>query len=508
MNLYKYINLAIAVFLLLQGFLVVSSTKKGFSRTFQVINLIISFLIVLCTFSLYFIVRNNPYSLIFYRLDTFTTLNLPIIFGIDGISYSFCLLTNIIIFLCYLYIFNFSEIKYNKLFIMNILALNLFLLCSFMSFNLFWFYFFFESTLIPMFLIIGIWGSRSRKIKASYYFFLYTLFGSVLMLISMIYLFILFGSLDYYILLFNQVNFNIEKIIWLTFFLTFAIKLPIYPFHIWLPEAHVEAPTVGSVILAALLLKLGSFAIIKYLLNILTFSSIYFAPFVWIIGVVSIIFSSLSALRQVDIKKVIAYSSVAHMNFLLVGLFSFSSSAITGAIFLMIGHGFVSSSLFFLIGMLYERYGTKTIFYYGGLCTVNPILSLFSFFFFFSNIGFPGTINFVGEILIMLGVIQFDFILGFLIGLSIILSLTYSILMFNKIFFGYLNNIYIKKFKDIAKVEALVLSFLLFFIIFWGLQPNFFLDLIAPNSNEILNIIRLEIDYNISGLTYDIFKLS
>jgi NADH-quinone oxidoreductase subunit M len=306
-------------------------------------------------------------------------------FGIDGISFFFVLLTTFIFPLCFLYSWTLvykHTFESIKLYAANFLFLEFFILNVFCTLNLFIFFIFFEAILIPMILIIGIWGPGDRKIKANYYFIFYTLVGSILLLFAIIVIYVKTGTSDFLLLFnLNWEDIRVQLVLWFCFFLSFAIKMPMFPFHIWLPEAHVEAPTAASVILAALLLKLGGYGFIRFL-PLFPYAYLYFNPLMYTLGVVSIIYASLVTIRQIDLKKIIAYSSVAHMNLGTVGIFSLNFQGIQGSIFLMLSHGIVSSALFFLVGMLYDRYYTKFIRYYGGIAIKMPIYASIFFFFF------------------------------------------------------------------------------------------------------------------------------
>merc|ERR1711966_579776 len=299
-------------------------------------------------------------------------LNLNITLGIDGISLFFLLLTTLLIPLCILISWN--SVQFNlKEYLIAFLAIEFFLIGVFCVLDVLMFYIFFESILIPMFLVIGVWGSRERKIWASYYFFLYTLFGSVLMLISILYIYNQVGTTDYEILLTFAFSDLEQKLLWFTFFLAFASKVPMMPVHLWLPEAHVEAPTAGSVILAGVLLKLGTYGFIRFSLPLFPEASYYFAPFVYVLAGVGIVYASFTAIRQTDFKRIIAYTSVAHMNLVILGIFSFNVIGIEGAIFQSLSHGFVASALFLIIGIVYDRHSTRMVKYYGGLVHVMPL---------------------------------------------------------------------------------------------------------------------------------------
>ena len=315
------------------------------------------------------------------------------IIGIDAISLLFIILTTLLFPLCFL--LNWESVKYRfKDFAILLFLLEFFLINVFSCLDLFFFYIFFESVLIPMFFIIGIWGSRQRKIHAVYQFFLYTFFGSVFMLISIIIIYLHIGTTAIYFIKNFYFSENRQLIIWLGLFLGFSIKVPMIPFHIWLPEAHVEAPTTGSILLAGILLKLGTYGFIRFLIPLFPYALKFFTPFVFVICLISIIYGSFSTIRQIDLKKIIAYSSIVHMNFCIIGLFTNNIEGIFGSFFLMISHGLVSGALFFCIGILYDRYHTRILYYYGGLVQVMPIFSVIFLIFILSNMGFPGTSGF------------------------------------------------------------------------------------------------------------------
>ena len=313
------------------------------------------------------------------QLPIIPEYNLYLSLGLDGISLSFLLLTAFIMPFC---IFASSTIKYNfKQFIVYILLIEIFLVLSFSVTNLFWFFVFFESVLIPMYLLIGIWGSRSRKIAAAYYFFLYTLFGSFFLLCGLLYLYRSVESFDYEVLYHVFLPRQDQMILWILFFIPFAIKIPMFPFHLWLPEAHVEAPTVGSVILASLLLKLGGYGFLRFTIPMLPIACDEFKFIVYICAILSILYASFATFRQLDLKRIIAYSSIAHINFALLGFFSNTIYGVIGGIMLIISHGIVSGALFLLVGVLYDRHHTRTIGYYSGLVQVIPLFATIFFLF-------------------------------------------------------------------------------------------------------------------------------
>jgi len=312
-------------------------------------------------------------SLLSFSIDI-NFFNISLLFGIDGLSIYFFVLTCLLMFLCILFLW--KDINSKEQYF-NLILLELVLLLVFTTLDLFLFYIFFEAVLIPMFLVIGVFGSRSRKIRAAYLLFFYTLIGSVLMLIGVLYIYSKVGSSNYELI--QTYNFTIleQKWLWLAFFISFSSKIPMFPFHIWLPEAHVEAPTVGSVILAGILLKLGVYGFIRFSLVLFPDSCVFFSPIIYLLSIIGIIYASLTAIRQTDIKRIIAYSSIAHMNLVVLGIFSFNVMGLQGAIFQSLSHGFVAGGMFLLVGILYDRYHSRLLHYYGGIVHVMPIYSFF-----------------------------------------------------------------------------------------------------------------------------------
>ena len=415
------------------------------------------------------------------------SLNLNLTLGIDGISLFFLLLTTLLIPLCLLVSWN-SINKYLKEYLISFLIMELFLIGVFCVLDLLLFYIFFESVLIPMFLIIGVWGSRERKIRAAYFFFLYTLLGSVLMLLSIIYIYYQVGSTDYEILLTFSFSALEQKIMWFTFFASFATKVPMVPVHLWLPEAHVEAPTAGSVILAGVLLKLGTYGFIRFSLPLFPIACFYFAPLVYAFSAIGIVYTSFTAIRQTDFKRIIAYTSVAHMNLVMLGIFSFNVIGIEGAILQSLSHGFVASALFLIIGVVYDRHHTRMVKYYGGLVHVMPIYITIFLFFTMANIGLPGTSSFIGEFLILVGSFQVNTSITFIGATGMIIGGCYSLWLFNRIAYGNLKTQYFNYFLDLNKREFLTFLPLILGTISMGLLPNIFLN---PMHLSINNLIEL-----------------
>lgn len=414
--------------------------------------------------------------------------NLNFSIGIDGISLFFLLLTTLLIPICILASWN-SITSNLKEFLIAFLFLDFLLIGVFCSLDLLFFYVFFESILIPMFLIIGVWGSRERKMLASYYFFLYTLVGSVVMLLAIIYMFIQVGSTDYETLLICPFTMFEQKFLWLAFFFSFASKVPMMPFHLWLPEAHVEAPTSGSVLLAGILLKLGSYGFIRFSLPLFPNASFFFAPLVYTIVLGSVIYASFTAIRQTDFKRIIAYTSIAHMNLVVLGIFSFNVIGLEGAIFQSLSHGFVASALFLIIGVVYDRYKTRIVKYYGGLATVMPIYISVFLFFTVANIGFPGTSSFIGEFLIFIGSFKVNTEVTFLSAFSMVIGGGYSLWLFNRIAYGNLKIQYTKKFLDLSFREVVIFMPLFLGSLISGIYPNLFLSSIHASVFSLLELL-------------------
>lgn len=428
-------------------------------------------LVYSCVLYINFDFNDPTYQFVTYISTGNTILNLNFFFGLDGISIFFFILTTLLIFLCVL--FSWGGANYKEL-LFNLLVLELLLLLVFSVLDLFLFYVFFEAILIPLFILIGFLGSRARKIRAAYLIFFYTLVGSLLMLLGIIYIYTQVGTLN--ILYISAFNFTFEeqKWLWLAFFFSFSSKIPMFPFHIWLPEAHVEAPTVGSVLLAGILLKLGVYGFLRFSLTLFPDASVYFSPLVYILSLIGIIYTSFTAIRQTDIKRIIAYSSIAHMNMVTLGLFSITISGVEGSIIQSISHGFVSGGLFLMIGMLYDRYHSRLLFYYSGLVHTMPLYSAFLLIFILANIAMPGTSSFVGEILLFLGVFQVNTVVCILSALGVILCGAYSLWFYNRIIFGGLKISYTKKFKDINLREVVILLTLLIPVFIMGIYPTVF----------------------------------
>lgn len=411
------------------------------------------------------------------------------IVGVDGISLLFIILSALLIPICLLISLG-SVYKFEKEYLICFLFLESLLIQVFSVLDLVFFYIFFESVLIPMFLIVGIWGSRERKIRAAYQFFLYTLVGSLLFLVALMFIYFQTGTTDLQILRYHSFTESQQLILWLAFFASLAVKIPMVPFHIWLPEAHAEAPTAGSVILAGVLLKMGGYGFLRFSLPLFVEASVYFTPLVYTLSIIATIYASLTTLRQVDFKKAIAYSSVAHMSFVTLGVFSYNLQAIEGSIMLMLGHGIVASALFLCIGMLYDRSKTRIIKYYSGLTQTMPVHSIFFMFFIFSSIAFPGTCNFVGEFLVLLGLFETSSFVTIVSGLGMILGAAYSVWLYNRIYFGPWKVHYVSKFQDISRRELWIFIPLVVSVLWIGLWPSLFLETLHGSTSYLFESLK------------------
>lgn len=394
---------------------------------------------------------------------------------IDGISVYFVLLTGLLIPICILGMWEKKEMSgcVGLFLILEGLVIGVFTVM-----DILYFYVFFEGVLIPMYLIIGSWGSRGRKIRAGYYLFVYTLFGSVLMLIGIIVVYIDIGRMDYETIYYSGVSEGKERILWVLFFMSFMVKIPMVPVHLWLPEAHVEAPTEGSVILAGVLLKLGSYGLIRYSVGLFSESSIYFLPIVYVLSLIGVIYTSLTAIRQTDIKRIIAYASVAHMNMTLIGLFSGVVEGFSGSIFQMLSHGIVSGGLFLCVGVVYDRLHTRQVYYYSGVVKVMPVFGIIMLVFTLGNIGFPGTSSFVGEFLIIEGGIEANYFVGGVSALSMVIGGCYSLWLFNRIMYGNVRED-ICKVRDVTLREVSMMMPLLVSVMVLGVYPSICLDVLT-----------------------------
>ncbi len=390
--------------------------------------------------------------------------------GVDGISILFILLTTFITPICVITV-NATIKNRLKDFLIAILILETFMIGVFCSLDLVVFYLFFEAGLIPMFLIIGIWGGE-RRVYSAFKFFLYTLLGSVLMLVAIISIYWITGTTDVIKLYELGIDAKYQNLLWLAFFSSFAVKTPMWPVHTWLPDAHVEAPTAGSVLLAAILLKMAGYGFIRFSLGLFPDASLYFVPLVYTLSLIAIIYTSLVALMQEDMKKLIAYSSVAHMGFVTLGIFTMTQQGIEGSIFQMISHGLVSAALFLCVGVVYDRLHTRLINRYGGLVSIMPKYAIVFMVFTLGALGLPGTSGFIGEFLVLMGAFKKNILVATIASLGVILGAAYMLWLYKRIIFGNLINEDVKKMVDLKRFEIVTLWLLVLPIIFFGFYPE------------------------------------
>ena len=389
--------------------------------------------------------------------------------GVDGISMLFVVLTAFLMPFCILASWKSVDFRVKE-YMVAFLILETLVIGVFCALDMFLFYVFFEASLIPMFIIIGVWGGQ-RRVYASLKFFLYTLLGSVLMLIAMMAMYFTAGTMDIPTLLTYNFPASMQTWLWLAFFASFAVKMPMWPVHTWLPDAHVEAPTAGSVILAGILLKLGGYGFLRFSLPMFPLASADFAPFVFWLSVIAIVYTSLVALVQTDIKKLIAYSSVAHMGYVTMGIFAANAQGVQGALFQMLSHGIVSGALFLCVGVVYDRMHTREISAYGGLVNNMPKYAVVFLILTMANVGLPGTSGFIGEFLTLFGVFQANTWIAVIATTGVILSAAYALYLYRRVIFGALDKESLKALLDLSPREKAILYPLVILTIFFGVYP-------------------------------------
>jgi NADH-quinone oxidoreductase subunit M len=425
-------------------------------------------------------------------IDKFSLIDKPEIgylVGLDGLSFSLILLTVLLIPFCLSLSINSIKSKVKE-FVIYFLFIETCIIGSFVALDLFAFYFFFEASLVPMFFIIGIFGGENR-VYATYKFFLYTLAGSVFFLVAIIALALYFNTANIEILaqvLPQKLPLSFQKLFFVMFLASFAIKIPMFPVHTWLPDAHVQAPTAGSILLAGVLIKMGAYALIRFALPFFPQAAKYFANYILIFSIIAIIYGSIVALAQEDMKKMIAYSSVAHMGFVTLGIFSFTQQGISGAIMQMISHGLVSAALFICVGVVYDRLHTKKIADLGGLVHRMPKFAVLAFIFTMGAVGLPGTSGFVGEFLSIMAVFSVNKIYAFLAGLGVVLGALYMLILYRKVWLQEITNHKVNKISDLNLAEKIALITLANLVILFGFAPNLVLQFFNDYSLNIANI--------------------
>ena len=479
---------AVILALLLRG------DDAGAQRNAKWVALVTTVVTFIC--SLFIITNFDPANTGFQLVEERDwVLGLKYKMGVDGISILFVMLTT---FLMPLVIASCWDVKTRvKEYMIAFLVLETLMLGVFMALDLVLFYLFFEAGLIPMFLIIGIWGGKNR-IYASFKFFLYTFLGSVLMLVAMVAMFVDAGTTDIPALMahsFGTESFSIlgiqvvggmQTLLWLAFFASFAVKMPMWPVHTWLPDAHVQAPTAGSVVLAAILLKMGGYGFLRFSLPMFPIGSEVMGPLVLWLSVIAIVYTSLVALVQEDMKKLIAYSSVAHMGYVTMGIFAVNQQGIDGAIFQMISHGFVSGALFLCVGVIYDRMHTRDIDAYGGLVNRMPAYALIFLFFTMANVGLPGTSGFVGEFLTLMGIFQVNTWVAVVATTGVILSAAYALWLYRRVVMGDLIKESLKTIQDMTRRERLIFAPLVVMTLLLGVYPALVLDIIGPSVEALV----------------------
>ena len=478
-------------------FIILTRSEKNQSDKNSIyLSLFTSFTNFFLALFLWYSFDPTTYDFQFVEENTWISGFIKFKFGIDGISILFILLTAFITPICIISCINSIKSRLKE-FLIAILVLETFMIGVFCSLDLVIFYIFFEGGLIPMFLIIGIWGG-ARKVYSAFKFFLFTLLGSVLMLVAIIAIYWITGTTDVVDIYEIKIPKEFQYLLWLAFFSSFAVKLPMWPVHTWLPDAHVEAPTAGSVILAAILLKMGGYGFLRFSLGMFPLASEYFVPLIFALSVIAIIYTSLVALMQDDMKKLIAYSSVAHMGFVTMGIFTFNKQGIEGSMIQMLSHGLISAALFLCVGVLYDRTHSRLIKSYGGLVHVLPKYSFVFMIFALGTLGLPGTSGFVGEFLVLVGTFKVNYLVAIIGSLGVILSAAYMLWLYKRVIFGKLEKVELKKIKDINLSESGILFVLAALVIFFGFYPDPFLETMRVSVDNLIDNYNLEINRSIA----------
>ena len=472
-------------------FLLFSKNNEGNNLTIKYVALFTSIVNFLLSIYLWYLFDPSTSDFQFVEERNWLVSFVNYKVGIDGISILFIILTTFITPLCILSVNNSVKFRLRD-FLVAILIMESLMIGVFCSLDLLIFYLFFEAGLIPMFLIIGIWGG-TRRVYSAFKFFLYTLLGSVLMLVAIISIYWITGTTDMVQLYEIGISQQYQNLLWLAFFSSFAVKTPMWPVHTWLPDAHVEAPTAGSVLLAAILLKMAGYGFIRFSLGLFPVASEIFTPLIYTLSIVAIIFTSLIALMQEDMKKLIAYSSVAHMGFVTLGIFTIQQQGIEGSIIQMISHGLVSAALFLCVGVVYDRMHSRLISTYGGIVTVIPKYSVLFMLFTLAALGLPGTSGFIGEFLILMGAFKDNFLVAVLASLGVILGAAYMLWLYKRVVFGKLSNEELKKMPDLNNSEYLILLILAVPTLFFGFYPEPLINTIEVSVNDLIDMYKFNL---------------
>jgi NADH-quinone oxidoreductase subunit M len=472
-------------------FLLFSKDHKS-SNTVKYVALFTSFVNFLISIYLWYLFDPSTSSFQFVEKKEWLKEFVNYKVGVDGISILFIILTTFITPLCIISVNNTIKVRLRD-FLISILIMESVMIGVFCSLDLVIFYLFFEAGLIPMFLIIGIWGG-ARRVYSAFKFFLYTLLGSVLMLVAIISIYWISGTTDVTQLYELGIDDKYQNLLWLAFFSSFAVKTPMWPVHTWLPDAHVEAPTAGSVLLAAILLKMAGYGFIRFSLGLFPVASELFTPLIYILSLIAIIYTSLVALMQEDMKKLIAYSSVAHMGFVTLGIFTITQQGIEGSIVQMISHGLVSAALFLCVGVLYDRMHSRLIKTYGGIVSIMPKYSILFMLFTLAAIGLPGTSGFIGEFLILMGAFKVNFLVATIASLGVIFGAAYMLWLYRRLVFGNLDNKNLLKISDLNNSEKVILWSLGIPVLFFGFYPEPLINTIEISIKDLIEMYNFNLN--------------
>ena len=475
------------------GILLILDRKRH--KALKIATLIISVAEFLVSLPLWFDFNSQTAAMQFVeRREWMPTYGISYYLGIDGFSLLLIMLTTFLTPLCVLATWDDIQVRVKE-FMVCLLALMSGMIGVFVSLDLFLFYVFWEVMLIPMYLLIGVWGNPARRVYAAIKFFLFTMFGSLLMLVAILVLYFHYGkttgtyTFDLLKLYSVSIPFNMQFWMFLAFGLAFAIKVPMFPFHTWLPDAHTEAPTVGSVILAAVLLKMGTYGFLRFNMPLFAEAAHYFVPLFSILAIIGIVYGALVSMMQKDLKRLIAFSSVSHLGFVMLGLFTFTMPGVQGGIIQMINHGLSTGALFLIVGTIYERRHTRMISEFGGLCTPMPVFAIIFMIVTLSSIGLPGLNGFVGEFLILLGTFQVNKLYAVIAATGVIFAACYMLWMFQRVVFGKVTNDKNKDLKDLSWREIAIFAPLILFIIWIGVYPSTFLDKTKASTENFLALM-------------------
>ena len=471
--------------------LITRSSDKSNYRSAKYVALFTSFTNFIISIYLWYIFDSSVSDFQFVENRTWLKGFINYKVGIDGISILFIVLLTLIAPLCIVSVNKTINVKLKE-FLIAILLMESLMIGVFCSLDLVIFYLFFEGGLIPMFLIIGIWGGP-RRVYSAFKFFLFTLLGSVLMLVAIISIYWMNGTTDIVELYNLGIDTKYQNLLWLAFFSSFAVKTPMWPVHTWLPDAHVEAPTAGSVLLAAILLKMAGYGFIRFSLGLFPIASEYFVPLIYTLSLVAIIYTSFVALMQNDMKKLIAYSSVAHMGYVTLGIFTITQQGLEGSIVQMISHGLVSAALFFCVGVVYDRMHSRLITTYGGIVSIMPKYAILFMIFTLAAIGLPGTSGFIGEFLILMGAFKKSFLVATIASLGVILGAAYMLWLYKRVVFGKLINKELLKMLDLNRSEIFILVSLALPILFFGFYPEPLLNTIDTSITNLIDTYNYKI---------------